>query len=61
MVTYDSDFFQLFCVKGDILALDISNKISNNSLRPVLTNFIIFILPPLSAILTQIGTNVPTG
>ena len=39
--------------------LHTSNTIPNNSLRPLLFDFMIFILSPLSAILTQIGTNVP--
>ena len=60
-MTYISDFFQNFYVKGDMLRLYTSNTISDNSLRPVLINFMIFILSPLSAILTQNGTNVPPG
>ena len=58
-VTYISDFFQLFYVKSDMLRLYTSNTIPNNSLRPLLFDFMIFILSPLSAILTQNGTNVP--
>ena len=58
-MTYISDFFQLFYVKSDMLRLYTSNTIPNNSLRPLLFDFMIFILSPLSAILTQNGTNVP--
>ena len=59
-VTYISDFFQLFYVKSDMLRLYTSNTIPNNSLRPLFFDFMIFILSPLSAILTQNGTNEVT-